>query len=288
MGCDYLPPEGGGGPLGSYVFMGHDNTGVNIRRSNLWRFDLQSRSWTRWTMPVRLGDLCSVVYDSKRKGLWWYAPYLAESYYTGPLWFIDVVNQNVTRVGINAATGKLGPGIFMPGMTYMASRDCLVLPLSGSGLDINCIDLSGLVLGPNCWVPSYAIKQSGPKCRSLWLYPDGGSANAYQNYATTDKLEYCAEDGCAYVLDLYSSGPCNLHRLAPPALGELQTGTWTWSSETLAAKSGERLALRNLPYAPGTDTRLYGKMRFVPAIKSFLISDHSRLPVQGLRTRALL
>ena len=91
MGCDYLPPTAGGGPLGSYVFMGHDNTGVNIRRSNLWRFDLQTRKWSRWTMPVRLGDLCSLVYDSKRRGLWWYAQ---ENYRNGPLWFIDVVTQN--------------------------------------------------------------------------------------------------------------------------------------------------------------------------------------------------
>ena len=286
MGCDYLPPAGGGGMLGSYVFMGHDNTGVNIRRNNLWRFDLQSRTWTRWTMPVRLGDLCSLVYDSKRRGLWWYAPYLAESYYSGPLWFIDVVNRTITRVGINSAPGKLGPNIYMPGMTYVESRDCLVLPMSGAGLELQCIELANLELGPNCWVRAFNVSQSGQKCRSLWLFPDGGSANSWQNYATADKLEYCSEDGCVYSLDLYSSGPCNLYRLEPPPPGQLQSGTWKWTNETLAPKAGEKLALRHLPYALGNDIRLYGRMRFAPSIKSFVISDLDRLPVQGLRPRS--
>ena len=287
MGCDYLPPAAGGGPLGSYVFMGHDNTGVNITRSNLWRFDLQARTWSRWTMPMRLGDLCSLVYDPKRRGLWWFAPYLAESYYAGPLWFIDVVNRALTRVGINSVAGRLGPDIYMPGLTYVASRDCLLLPRNGPGLDIQCVDLASLVLGPNCWAPSFNIRQSGAKCRSLWTYPDGGSSSAWQNHAASDQLEYCAEDGCAYALDLYSSGPCNLHRLQPPAAGQLESGTWTWSLETLAARTNERLALRSLPYGLGTDTRLYGKMRFVPPIRSFAISDHDRLPVQALRPKAL-
>jgi hypothetical protein len=283
MGCDFLPPAAGGGLLGSYVFMGHDNTGVKITRNNLWRFNLQTRTWSRWTMPVRLGDLCSLVYDSKRRGLWWYAPYLAESYYTGPLWFIDVEKRSITRVGVNSATGKLGPDIYMPGMTYVESRDCLLLPKAGPKLSIQCIDLSKLMFGPNAWVPVFDITQSGQKCRSLWLFPDGGSANAWQNYASTDKLEYCSEDGCVYALDLYSTGPCVLFRLEPPSLGKLQAGSWTWTSETLAAKSGERLALRQLPYGLSTDARLYGKMRFVPPIKSFVLSDHDRLPAQGLR-----
>lgn len=287
MGCEFLPATAGGGPQGSYVFMGHDNTGVNVTRNNLWLFDLSSRKWSRWTMPVRLGDLCSVVYDSKRRGLWWYAPYLAESYYTGPLWFIDVTAKSVTRVGVNSATGKLGPNIYLPGMTYVESRDCLVLPLTGASLDIACVDLSSLVLGPNCWAPSFTVRQLGDKCKGLWLYPEGGSPSAWQNHATTDKLEYCSDDGCLYALDTYSNGPCRMYKLAPPARGQLQAADWTWSNEVLNAKGSERLALRELPYGLASDARLFGKMRFVPGLRSFLLSDSDKLPVQAMRPRAL-
>jgi hypothetical protein len=174
----------------------------------------------------------------------------------------------------------------MPGLTYVSSTDCLVLPLSGQGLDIYCVDLSGLVLAPNCWAPGFVVRQSGTKARSLWLYPEGGSSSAWQNFATTDQLEYCQDDGNLYALDTYTTGPCRLFRLKPPPAGQLSTGVWEWASEVLIPKSSERLALREMPYSLATDTRLYGKMRYVSLLKSFVFSDYDKLPVQALRPRA--
>ena len=76
---------------------------------------------------------------------------------------------------------------------------------------------------------------------------------------------------------------CSRHRV-----DQLEAGTWAWTNETLRPKANERLALRNLPYGLGVDTRLYGRMRFVPAIKSFVLSDSPKLPAQALRPSAFV
>ncbi len=285
MGCEYLPPEAGGGRLGSYVFVGHEQTGVRIAHSNLWLFDLERRSWTRWRLPVAGANLLSICYDSNRRGLWYCNADRITSYFSKALYFLDVAARTMTQVGVNSRGAKMGDITYLPGLTYLPSNDCLVLPRNGKGLDLTCIELAGLAPKSDEWAPMYNINQAGPKARSLWTHPDGDATadNKYLNCAASDRLEFCQRDGALYAPDLESSGPCKLHRLAPPASGSLQSGTWTWTTETLTARAGERFALRNLPYLAKDDRRLFGRFRFVPAASSFLVSDASDLPVQALR-----
>lgn len=287
MGCDHLPPEAGGGVLGSYVFVGHHQTGVNITNSNLWRFDLQARSWSSWRLPIRGSNLVSLTYDSKRRGLWWCTANRAESWGSLELWFLDVQRQVATRIGISSTAGKIGPIAYLPGVTYVESRDCIVLPRTGPELAVMCIDLNGLNVTAGAWAPMFEITQTGNRCRSLWTCPEGGAVggNSYLNFATADQLEYCSGDGSLYALDLYSDG-ATLCRLEPPPAGALRTQPWAWTRETLAPRSGEPLALRTVPYSITDDRRLFGKMRYVPSIRSFVLSDSSQLPVQALRPRA--
>jgi hypothetical protein len=54
------------------------------------------------------------------------------------------------------------------------------------------------------------------------------------------------------------------------------------------AQSGEALALLNNTVAKVADKHLYGRFRYVPGIRSFILSDHSDMPAQALRPRALL
>ena len=292
FGIEFLPAEAGGGTLGSFVFMGHPQNSVHITSNNLWRFDLALRTWTRWLMPYNFGEYQSngLAYDSKRKGLWLVAPNRDVSYYSLCLWFIDVKAQTVTKVGLNSVGGNMGPEFYYSAPCYVASRDCIVLP-KGAGspsLDIVAIDLSGLVVSAGQMVPTITIQQSGTKCPSLWCYPSGGAPDdeKYLNYASGDRLEYCSHDGNLYALNMYAGSSCELYRLSPPA-GAL-TGTWTWTHETLSPKSGESLALKASTVGTVTDKQLMGRMRYVPLLKSFVISDDSTLPAQLLRPAAFL
>jgi hypothetical protein len=87
------------------------------------------------------------------------------------------------------------------------------------------------------------------------------------------------------MLDQYAGASgCVLYKLAPPA-GAL-SGTWTWSHETLTANAGESLALRANTSGTVGDKMLFGRIAYVPGIKSFVISDASNLKAQALRPAA--
>ena len=278
MACDFLPPEAGGGPLGSYVFMGHDQTGVNITSNNLWRFDLSSRKWSKvLALPQRLGDLLGLCYDSTRRGLWVLGS--LNSSVAGPLWFISVVDGTVSQIGAGTPGGRVDFGLYA-NLTYVPSRDCLVIVARGNDRPLRCVDLNGVKVRNGATAPSFTIRQSGAACESLWL---DGSGATWQQYANSDKPEYCSLDGNLYALDLYSKGECRLFRLAPPNASRLQADPWTWTSEILAPRNATGLALRSLPYGGTNDARLFGKMRFVPGIKSFVFCDASDRPAQALR-----
>lgn len=75
-----------------------------------------------------------------------------------------------------------------------------------------------------------------------------------------------------------------LYKLTPPT-GAV-SGTWTWSNETLTANAGETLALRANTSGTVGDKMLFGRIAYVPGIKSFVISDASNLKAQALRPAA--
>lgn len=284
----FLHPEAGGGALGSFAWMCHPQNNVNITRHNFWIFDLQQRTWSHWASPYTHGvyNYNGMVYDASRKGCWLVAP--ASLYGLKQLWFVDFNSRRVTPVNLagSAASGNtIASGIYQPGPCHLAARDCLVLPVDGAGLNLLCIDLNGLTPGSGSNTASaHLISQSGAKCPSLWMYPNGGGSDSWQNYTASGCLEYCPRDSSLYTLNMHAGNSCMLFKLTPPS-GAL-TGTWTWSSETLAARSGETLALRANTVSTVQDKTLMGRLRYAPAISCFVFSDNSNLPAQALRPRA--
>jgi hypothetical protein len=267
------------------MFIGHDQSNVNIARRDAWTCDLATGVWTRHPLSwagdsMAFLDLFHMAFDSKR-GIYWIGGSGISALYT-----IDPSNNFAMTKVTRVSGGNFGPGYFL-GMECCASKDCLVITTRGDvpgslrNENLVVVDLSGFTLG-NSTAPGASMIYTGTACPSLW---GGQSASGYQNYMAADRLVDCAQDGNLYALNLYTSSACTLYRLTPPA-GSVLSGTWTWSNETLTAKSGEALALRNLPYSQLDDARLYGKMRYVPTIKSFVLSDSADKRAQALRPAA--
>jgi hypothetical protein len=279
--ADFLPPDMGGGTLGSFIFMGHDNSNVNITVKHLWRCDLATGVWTRYALSWPDGgppDLMHMAVDTNRKLLWVGAAGINQLYAINPL-----NGYSVTRVDRQGG-GGFGPQYFV-GMCYNPARDFLVITTrndaSGAIRNENLIvvNLSGYSVGQTT-APAASMIYTGTACPSLW----GGQSvpSGYQRYMAADCVVYSSYDSSMYAVDHYTTGPCRLYRLVPPA-GNVLTGTWTWTNETLTAKAGEPFALRNLPYSETDDSRLLGRMRYVPPLKSLVFCDTADKPAQALR-----
>jgi hypothetical protein len=92
-------------------------------------------------------------------------------------------------------------------------------------------------------------------------------------------MEYCSYDGNLWALNQFNGTTvAQLFKLAPPS-GAL-TGTWTWTSENLTNTSGEALALARSSAGTVGDKGIWGRFRFVPALKSFIWSDDKDLRTQ--------
>jgi hypothetical protein len=291
MGCDWLPPEAGGAATyGSFVFMGHGQTGVAVTNNVLWMCNLGTGAWTKWVLPTDIGRFPCLAYDSARLGLWCFSG----TYYDDNmpdaqnrrLFFLNVNTTTQTACDVNSSGGLVDVNQYIASLEYVPGNDCLISPISGSGLPITCIDLNGYTPGSGT-CSQFSITQSGTKCPSVWSYPDGSATggNEYLNYAACERLAYCSRDGKLYALNMHAgTSSASLYSLMPPS-GAL-TGTWTWSNETLAANASETLALRESTMATVTDRHLYGRLRYASAISSFVMSDGRELKAQALRPAA--
>lgn len=291
----FLPPEAGGGTLGSYVFQNHDQTGVNITSGALFRFDLAlamdgqpaSACWSKWNhrnLGVEASpDLMGMVYDPYRKGMWLLAS--GNGFNACRLYFLNWATQTRVEVDINSAGGNVGLITYFPATVLVENRDCLVLTRSSAGL--YCIDLSGIDSTPanGDIAAGHTITQSGTACPSLWTYPSGGApgGSEYLNQAGIDHPAYCSLDGNLYALNTRASSGCSLYKLTVPAT---LTDAWVWSNETLTAQSGETLALDIQPYPESNDHGLVGRFRYIPRVSSFFLSDAHNKPAQLLRPAA--
>lgn len=288
MGIDWLPPAAGGAAtVGSLVFIGHGQTGVTITNNVVWLCNLTTGAWTSWVLPTDVGRFPCLAYDSSRHGLWCYSA----TYYDDNmpaalnrrLFFLDINSQTQTECDVNSVGGLVDLNQYIPSLEYVPGRDCLVSPISGAGLPITCIDLNGYTPGTGT-CSQFTITQSGSKCQSLWSYPDGSASggNAYLNYQACERFSYCSQDGALYALDTHNGTTnASLYKLTVPA--NLSAGTWAWSSETLTPNAGETLALRASSIAATLDKHMYGRLRYAPGIKSFVLSDGISLKAQALR-----
>jgi hypothetical protein len=267
MGVDYLPPDAGGGTLGSLVHIAHSNTGIPIVTDcRLWRFDLSLRTWSTSATITNFnsGDGSqqrnAICYDSSRKGIW------IQRFPSGGLSFYSFLTGIETQVSLNS-----GDSFFLYNgsneaavMEYCASRDCIIAQLDYNS-SVVCVDLSSFVLGVTAFAPTHTITETGTRPGSIMF----------------DRLADCSRDGCLYLLDWTSKATALLYKLTPP-VGAL-TGTWTWSNETLVSQSGESLAIMPSGAGRSAGAAFYGRFRFVPPLKSFAYHDGPTFAAQLAR-----
>lgn len=265
MGCEYLPPEAGGGTLGSYVFISHSQTGVNISNETIWRFDLQTRAWSRGPSGFQ-GGRPGLCYDPRRRGLW----VIDAAGGRSRIHFVNMVTNQRFEVGAGTPGGTLT--IYWYGnAVYLPTHDLLVIGVQGRRL--TALELGSFVPGatPPSSVRRFDITQSGTPLPTLHLDADGYCA---------ERLEFCPLDGGLYALDRSSRSAARLYNLTSPATNP-SGSAWIWSNETLQAMSGESLAFENRP-GEG-DVNFWGRFRWVPALKSFVYSDAADLHAQAAR-----
>ncbi len=107
MAVEFLPPDAGGGALGSFVFFGHDQTGIRVTvKGHLWKLDLATRNWAR--IPLSSAnwvkdDIMACAYDPNRKGLWLHGRVGATG---GPYYFIDTRNGNAVHEVYQSWAGR--------------------------------------------------------------------------------------------------------------------------------------------------------------------------------------
>lgn len=280
----FIPAAGGGGTLGSFVFLNHLQNNVHITTSSFWMLDLSALTWSRWTPsqwfgPYNYNGMC---YDASRNVAWLVAPTHPSEYSYGNkgLLAVNFSSQTITEVtltGTPIASNRFNVGLYQPAPAYCAARDCIVFPIDGSSLNILCVDLNGYTVGSGS-VPVHQITQSGTPCPSLWMDPSTTPVAA-------GALEYSAYDGALWMLSQHTTTP-TLFKLAPP--GGALTGTWAWTSETLTAANGESLALRNSTEATVDDHHFMGRFRYVASLKGFVFSDGRDLKAQACRPAAFV
>lgn len=271
----YVPPDAGGGTLGSIVFMHRDNSSSsNVTETPWWRYDIQTKTWTRGPQAIKQvqgptgNQYVGLCYDPKRKGIWKLNRF-PSSPSTG-ISFYSLVTGLQYDVPLNSGNsyviGTPGCGV----IAYNVARDFLLM-MGENSSDVNylvCADLSNYTLGTG-FVPTHTIQQSGPT--PACLYGSGYGS----------PFEYCPYDGNHWIVDWPVSS--TLYRLAVPAV---LTGTWTWTAWPLTPKSGTgQLAFEDRRSGGGVyyDNHLYTKFRYVPGIKSFLWTDNQSLKVQAGR-----
>jgi hypothetical protein len=282
MGQAYLPPEAGGGTLGSYCFVSHDQTEVLINNPTLWRYDLALGAWSKEIDGIAAnGSTPGLLYDPNRKGLWCIGGG------NGELTFLNVIAGTKAVIGVGSAGGKINTS-FLGNGTYVPGRDGIVIGTQFFGLW--WLSLASLPANPvaGTWTTTglQTINQSGTKAPNMWWDDVPGTYNC-------DLLEYCPLDGNLYTLDWRAAEDqrptvARLYKLTPPAAGSEGSSAWTWTNEVCSPKASEVFAVRGTrnDQTAGRDRGWYGRFRYVPAIKSFIYSDSSYEMVQAIRPAA--
>jgi hypothetical protein len=274
---EFLPADADGSSLGSFCFLNHSQNSVNIQGVHLWKRDVATGLWARRTVRASNSYVNRVgcCYDSLRKGLWFVANKNSDAYQPLGLFFYSWLTDTVTELTLSGSSGWQSLADAWPALTYVASKDCIVMPMVASGTNnrgaMVCFNLASVPLVPSGTVPHHAISYTGTPCPGVW------KGNYYGVTAAQARIEYCSLDGNLYVPDAYANlgaGSARLYKLTPPA-GAV-TGTWAWGTpETLTGKVGtEILAVRHVSDATVADGKgIMGNFRYVPALKSFILYD---------------
>jgi hypothetical protein len=247
-----LPPELGGGPLGSVVYaLQGAQAQEAVLSSRSHRFDLATRRWSRYTsnhlgtLNSRLADNdAPSVYDPTARRIW-QLPVQIHS--TQNIGYIDLTESS-PRWRLSASW----PWVSTWDQTHSAwLDDARRLILMQSPTRLVALDLDNLPAGPRLLNYTGTLPPSGNRWE---LYPP---------------------DGCFY----YKSYAGNvLWRLKPPA-GDPLTGTWTVTSLTVGGATLPSIS----EAAQASGVRHYTRFFYVPAIASFAWIADSFSPVHLVR-----
>jgi hypothetical protein len=254
-GMCYLPPSLGGGAKGSLVQIMHDG-------SRLHRYDLATHTWSRFG-PLLEGStrLPSVYLDSRRKLL-----HVDRATAQTP----RVIALDLGRMEWVSTSVPKRPLASYLRTHYWAAKDSII--------SMNVASLNDPYYPPNGqgYLQVCTLSKSSPSWAIVAVNFDGSPTTRTPGVDWPSSagagFDYCEADQCFYVYD--GTGENYIWKLTPPA-GDVQTGVWTISKETLAgpapAWSGQSIPNGGNPF---------GRWRYVPSFKSFVWADGAKQPVQ--------
>lgn len=270
-GIEYVPPDAGGGTLGTIVFMHRMNSNSTVTDPQWWKFDIATLTWSHGPTCIKAASgpsangnqYVGLAYDSKRKGIW-RVDVNADINSNGFSFYSLVTGQQYDvplNSGNSFSLGRLGSGA----LSYNEARDLLIVQRESSGVQsLAYVDLSNYVLGVG-FAPAAAMTQTGSAPPNLY----GGSYGSH--------VEYCSYDGNFYLVGWPNSS--TLYRLTVPAV---LSNAWNWTALPLTPKSGTSSLAFESP-ARSADNHLFTRFRYIPGIKSFLWTDGIDLMVQAGR-----
>lgn len=288
-GLAYLPPDAGGGTLGSMIFAGHDQTGINVDPTvplsfALWRLDLETKVWTPWRHThAEFYSFPGLEYDSHNKLMWLIrvsGSAVAFNYLTGTYHQPSGTNVNYS------ASAALG-------VTYMPSRKLMVYSVyssaDGGRAVLGAWSVANYTFGVTSSLTTFPIINNQdfatewPAARTLY----------HPTARINDRLEYCENGDYLWILERPASAPkqgtpqsqnttIKLWKLIPPPVGQEATGEWLWQSEIIA--DGTVGSTGAGFYSNDEKPHLGGKSRYVHALKCIVMTDRPEVPPQAIRS----
>jgi hypothetical protein len=261
-GVEFVPADGGGGPLGSMVFISHWQTGVRIIQPCLWKFSLSTNTWSRGpdlpSPTVSGGDFGSthgMAYDTKRKLLW-----IGSGQSARVLWVADLNTNTVREV---SHFGTYANWITLSNLVYLEDIDCLWYQSQGTTTPSYWgIDLSSMATASSATsgLTKHALTIANPAIDPVNFsgqQVEAGQTSGYVNALDVPTTIYRG-----------GSNRPEMIRLVPPG-ATWKTAGWTWNRETLNPKNvneTHQFEVRT------NDGDLQTRARYVPILKSMVYS----------------
>jgi hypothetical protein len=250
---DVLPASAGGGPSGSLIRL----IGVAAGKASLFFggthvCDLATGRWSRYARTNVSGPAGGAAYDAARKRF--YLLCAGSTSFTHTMRFLDTS----LRTWHTYSTSEVPITI--------ESAACIFPPA----------DLFVYVLGQRSGPPQVWALPLEDKARPVWRrLSTAGNGPVREGGASLGfGLTYCPLDGALYCVP--GGRNSGFWKLSPPARSHLAE-PWTWSREPLTAP----LDIRQGGY-------VYNRLRWAPAVKSFVWVDGVQGGVQLIRPRSAI
>ena len=259
----YLSPAmGGAAPLGSFMVVTNESTGVKINPA-VFLLDLNTKVWTRpfslVANPSGINSLHgSTCIDTKRNVVWYAG---GEERYAHRV----NINGNVDSIFTGQFSNYAGSFVSEAMINYIPSLDCLFAVSQGTTIpNYWGIDLSS---SPTATSSTSACTRHQLSIANPTLDPLYRAGNTVggggQWWEVVDNKITVARPISSTVVAIFQLTPP-----APPA--NWKTAQWTWSRVDLTPK----LPTDDYSWHGGGTNGLYSKMRYISAIKSILYGPY--------------